>query len=150
MLTSCRHNGLYISLLCDVGSNSSVKEWRSWWSTFHAPGILPYILTSICWRNVIPRILVSYDPIIDLKIYLGQCDVYFMVQWFCLISWILFDGETSFLDYTPSDLMIDLKKHLGQCDLYFIVQCLFLIAWILFDGETSYLDYKFHLTQWLT
>ena len=76
MLTSCRYKGLYISLLCDIGS--SFKVWRSWWPTFHGPVILPYILT-IYWRNVIPGILDSCDLMIDLNIYLGQCDLYFMV-----------------------------------------------------------------------
>ena len=34
----------------------------------------------------------QYDPTSDLKI--GCCDLYFMVQWFCLISWRPFDGWT--------------------------------------------------------
>ena len=55
---------------------------------FHGSVILPYILNTICWINVTPGILVSCDPIIDVKIYLCWCDLYFMVQWFCLISWI--------------------------------------------------------------
>ena len=31
----------------------------------------------------------------------GQSDLYFMVQWFCLISWRLFDGWTSYLGNGP-------------------------------------------------
>ena len=42
--------------------------------------ILPYILNTICWINVTPGILVPCDPIIDVKIYLFWCDLYFMVQ----------------------------------------------------------------------
>ena len=40
-----------------------------------------YILTTICGRNIIKWILVSCDTMIDLEIYLGQCDLY-MVQSF--------------------------------------------------------------------
>ena len=73
------------------------NEWpltisRSLWPIFHGSVILPYILNTICWINVTPGILVPCDPIIDVKIYLCWCDLYFMVQWFCLISWILFVG----------------------------------------------------------
>ena len=69
------------------------NEWpltisRSLWPIFHGSVILPYILNTICWINVTPGILVPCDPIIDVKIYLCWCDLYFMVQWFCLISWI--------------------------------------------------------------
>ena len=38
------------------------------------------LYTTICWRNVIPVILVSCDPMTDLKIYLRQFELYFMVQ----------------------------------------------------------------------
>ena len=62
------------------------------WPIFHGSVILPYILNTICWINVTPGILVPCDPTIDVKIYLFWCDLYFMVQWFCLISWILFVG----------------------------------------------------------
>ena len=62
------------------------------WPIFHGSVILPYILNTICWINVTPGILVPCDPIIDVKIYLCWCDLYFMVQWFCLISWIPFVG----------------------------------------------------------
>ena len=39
------------------------------------------------------RIMSPYDATFDLKINVGHCDVYSMVQWFCLISW-LFDVST--------------------------------------------------------
>ena len=69
-----------------------VKIYLLVWPIFHGSVILPYILNTICWINVTPGILVPCDPIIDVKIYLCWCDLYFMVQWFCLISWILFVG----------------------------------------------------------
>ena len=59
------------------------------WPIFHGSVILPYILNTICWINVTPGILVPCDPMNDHSLYLGHCDLYFMVQWFCLISWIL-------------------------------------------------------------
>ena len=62
------------------------------WPIFHGSVILPYILNTICWINVIPGILLPCDPMNDHLLYLGHCDLYFMVQWFCLISWILFVG----------------------------------------------------------
>ena len=36
----------------------------------------------------------QYDPTFDLKINVGHGDLYSMVQWFCLISWRLFDVWT--------------------------------------------------------
>ena len=69
------------------------------WPIFHGPVILPYILKTIWWTNFIIGIL---DPC-DAKIYHIKCmwvgDLHFMVQWFCLISWRLFDGLISQLDY---------------------------------------------------
>ena len=38
--------------------------------------------------------MVQYDRTFDLKIKVNHCDVYFTVQWFCLISWSLFDVWT--------------------------------------------------------
>ena len=37
-------------------------------------------------------IMGQYDPTYDLKINVGLSDLYFMVQWFCLISPRLFDA----------------------------------------------------------
>ena len=62
------------------------------WPIFHGSVILPYILNTICWINVTPGILLPCDPMNDHLLYLGHCDLYFMVQLFCLISWILFVG----------------------------------------------------------
>ena len=67
--------------------------------------------------------------------------VYIMVQWFCLISWKLFSGWTSYFgimsQYHPTS---DLKIFLGHCDWYFIVHWLCLIFRRLFDDYT--LGYK--------
>ena len=80
----------------DVGSVLH-KHWPEFmyigqWSIFHSPVMLPYILKTVCWTNAIIRILVPCDA----NIYLIKCkcvsDLHFMVPWFCLISWRLFDG----------------------------------------------------------
>ena len=47
---------------------------------YHAPVILPYILKTISWLNVILGILVLCDTIVDIIINVGQLDLYFMVQ----------------------------------------------------------------------
>ena len=62
---------------------------------------------------------------------------YFMVQWFCLISWRLFDIWPPYFgimsQYGP---MFDLKINVGHCDLYFMVEWFCLISWRLFDVWT--------------
>ena len=64
----------------------------------------------------------QYDLTFDLKINVGHCDVYFMVQWFGLISWRLFDVWTSLFGIMgPYDPAFDLKINVGLCDLYFMV-----------------------------
>ena len=67
----------------------------------------------------------------------GQDDLYFMVQWFCLISWRLFDVCTSyFRSMNQYDPTFDLKINVGHCDLYSMVQWFCLISWGLFDEWT--------------
>ena len=68
----------------------------------------------------------------------GQHDLYFTVQWFCLISWRLLDVCTSyFRSMKQYDPTFDLKINVGHCDLYFMVQWLCLIPWRLFHVWTS-------------
>ena len=68
------------------------------------------------------------------KINVGHCDLYFMVQWFCLIFWRLFDIWTPYFGIMSQyDPMFDLKINVGHCDLYFMVQWFCLISWRLFD-----------------
>ena len=65
--------------------------------------------------------------------------LYFMVQWFCVISWRLFDVWTSYFGIKGQyDLMFDPKINVGLCDLYFMVQWLCLISPRLFDAWVSY------------
>ena len=63
----------------------------SLWPIFHGSVILPYILKAIWCITWYLGIMSQYDLMLDLKIKVGHYDLYFMVQWFCLISWRLFD-----------------------------------------------------------
>ena len=73
------------------------KHWPEFmyvgqWHIFHGPVILPYNLKTIWWTIVMIGILVPCDADIDLIKYMWVSDLHFMVQWFCLLSWRLFDG----------------------------------------------------------
>ena len=66
-----------------------------------------------------------YDQAFDLKVNVSHYDLYFMVQWFCLVSWRLFDVWTSLFGImTQYDPTFDLKMNIGHCDLYFMVHIL--------------------------
>ena len=85
----------------------------------------------------------QYDLMFDLKINLGHCDLYFMVQSFCLIFWRLFYVWTLLFwiisQYGPK---FDLKINIGHYDLYSMVQWFCITSWRLFDVWTSILwDY---------
>ena len=57
-------------------------------------------------------------------------DLYFMVQWFCLISQRLFDGWVAYFQIMRQcDPIFDLKISISQHDLYFMVQWFFLTSW---------------------
>ena len=77
----------------------------------------------------------QYKLMFDLKINVGHCDLYFMVQWFCRISWRLFDVWASY----PN---IWFKINVGHCDRYFMGQWICLISWRLFDICTILWDYE--------
>ena len=75
-----------------------------------------------------------------------------MVQWFCLLSWRLFDVCTSYFgSMNQYDPTFDLKINVGHCDLYSMVQWFCLISWRLYDvwtilfGIMSPYDPKFDL-----
>ena len=76
----------------------------------------------------------QYDQTFDLKINVGHCDLYSMVQWFCLIAWRLFDAQTLLFGIMSQyDPKFDLKINIGHCDLYFMVQWFCVTSWRLFD-----------------
>ena len=115
------------------------NKCRSLWPIFYGPVILPYILKPIWYMNAILWDYESVWPDVRPKIIVCCCDLYFMVQWFCLISWRLFAVWTSYFrimsQYDPT---IDLKINVGHCHLYFMVQWFCLISWRLFDIWTPY------------
>ena len=82
----------WISYLRCWFSVTQTLTWIGQWLIFHAAMVLPSILKTICWTNAIIGIVVPCDA----KNYLIKCmwasDLHFMVQWFCLTSWGLFDG----------------------------------------------------------
>ena len=72
------------------------NQYRSTWTIFHGLVILLNIFKILWWVNIIVGILDQCDTKIDLIKYIVS-DIYFMVQWFCFISWRLFDGELLYL-----------------------------------------------------
>ena len=69
----------------------------------------------------------------------SSLDLYYMVHWFCLISWSLFDIWTPYFGIMSQyDPMFDLKIIVCLCDLYFMVQWFCLISWRLYAVWTSY------------
>ena len=110
---------------------------RTLWPICHGPVILLYILKTVQWLNII--LMCQYGPTSDLKIFVGHCDLYFMVQWICLISWRLFDVWTSFFEIMSQyDTTFDLEINVGHCELYFIIQWFYFISQIVFDGWMTY------------
>ena len=90
------------------------NKCRSLWHIFHGPVILPYILKTIWCMNILIWDFESVWPEINV----GHCDLYFMVQWFCLISWRLFGVWTSLFGIMNQyDLTFNLKINVGHCDL---------------------------------
>ena len=91
---------------------------RSLWPIFYSPLILPYILTS-WYVNIKLRIMSQYDMTFDLKINVGHCDLYFMVQWFYLVSWRLFDVWTSLFGIMSQyHMTFDLKINVGHSPIF--------------------------------
>ena len=78
----------------------------------------------------------QYDPAFYLKINVGHCDLYFMVQWFCLI-YLMYIWTSLFTIMSQYDPKFDLKINIGHCDLYFMVHW-FCITSRLFAVWTSY------------
>ena len=87
-----------IKLLDNVSLSPNLwpqNECRSQWLIFLGPVILPSIFKTIWCMNIILWDYESVWPNNWPKNKCSHCDVYFMVQWFCLISW-LFDVWTSY------------------------------------------------------
>ena len=125
------HNlGLWVSMIYVWPQN----KYRLLWPIYHGPVILPYILKTFWYMNTVLWDYESVWPDVWPQNKYGHCDLYFMVKWFCRVSWRLFDVWTSYIrimsQYDPTS---DLKINVGHCDLYFMVQWFCLISWRLFD-----------------
>ena len=127
------------------------NKCRSLLPIFYGPVILPCILKTIwVWTSYF-GIMGQCDQTFDLKINVGHCDLYFMVQEFCLMSWRLFDVCTSYFGIMNLyDLRFDLKINVGHCDLYFMVQWFCLVHWRHMMYEHYYLELWFSMTRRLT
>ena len=72
-----------------------------------------------------------------------QHDPFFTVQWFCLISWRLFDVWTSYFGFVCQyDPTCDLKINVGHCYLYFMVQWFCHILKIVYCMDIILQDYE--------
>ena len=113
-------------------------KWRSAWPIFHSPVILPYILKTVSCMYIILWDYKSVWPDVWPQSKCRSLWPIFMVHWFCLVSWRLFDVWTSLFgimnQYDPT---FDLKIIVGHCDLYFMVHWFCVICWRLFDVWTS-------------
>ena len=99
---SCDFVNILKTVECYTWANGSVwhKDWPNQiylgqWHIFHGPVILLNTsLNTVWWRNVILLIMNQFDTKIDLIsiMWVMVSDLYFMVQWFCLIFVRQFEG----------------------------------------------------------
>ena len=115
--------------------------------------ILPYyILKTIWWTNVIIGIMDRCDARINHIKCMWVSDLHFMVQWFCHISWRLFDGLMLYWRYWFSVTQTLNWNYICMwvSDLHFVVQWFWLIFWRRFDGGMLDWRYWFSVTLSLT
>ena len=91
----------------------------------------------------------QYDPTCDLKIFVGHCDLYFMVHWFCPLSSRLFDVCTSYFgiyesvwpDMWPPNIYRSLWPIFhGPLNLPFILKTVWCMNIILLEYESVWHD----------
>ena len=98
------------------------NKYRSLWPIFDDPVSLHYILKIIWCLNIILWDYVSVWPDIWPQNKCRSTDIYFMVQWFFLISSRLFDAwVTYFQIMRQCDPNFDLKVNISRHNLYFMV-----------------------------
>ena len=73
------------------------KIYVGQWPLFCGAVILLYIFNTIWWWNIIFGIIDQCDTKVGIIKQMWVSDLYFMVQWFCLMFWRLFDGWRSYL-----------------------------------------------------
>ena len=115
------------------GMGLEVKLWDTFKKCFSTFLLWKQLRQIVC-RTSVSLVTLTYGSGSE-----GHHDLYFTVQWFCLISWRPFDIWTLYFGIMSQyDPMFDLKINIGQCDLYFMVQWFCLISWRLFDISTPY------------
>ena len=105
----------------------------------HGPVIVPYTLKTISCMNII---ICDYESVWPDAWPQNKCKSLWPIfhgQWFCVISWRLFDVWTLSLGIMGQYYRtFDLKINVCYCDLYFMVHWFCLISQRLFDGWVSY------------
>ena len=84
------------------------NKCRSQWPIFNGRVSLPYLLKTFWMMKYIVWDNSQCDMTFDLKINVGHSDLYFMVQWFCPISWRLW--------------MMNIILWDSQCDKTFVLK----------------------------
>ena len=97
-------------------------------------------------EEIIFRIMDQCDTMVGLIKQMWVSDLYFMVHWFCLMSWKLFDGWRS---------KIDLKKYMQVVILDIMDQCYtkidhikYICQWPIFHGPVI-LPYILKTIWWM-
>ena len=116
------------------------NKYRSLWSIFHGPVIMPNTLKTIWCMNIIIWDYVSVWPKVwPQNKYRWLWLIFHGPVIFSVTSWRLFDVYTSYFgimgQYGP---MFDGNINVCLCDLYFMVHLFCLISPRLFDGWVSY------------
>ena len=62
----------------------------------HIPLVLPYISNTIEWIFLLLWLMIRTNTVSDLILIVGQCGLYFMAQWLCLIFLSLLNDFTSY------------------------------------------------------
>ena len=76
------------------------NKCRSLWPIFHGPLMLPYILKTVrCMKIILWDYESVWHGIWPQNNNVVHCDLYFIVQWFCLIPWRLWYMSTILWDY---------------------------------------------------
>ena len=111
-----------------------------------------FSLVLIPSNNIMTVIRHPYDlGLLCHEVKVSVTGLYFIVEWFCLISWRLFDGLMSNIwIMSQCDATFDLKINVGHSDLYFMFQWFCPISWRLFDIWRLYLRYWISMTQKFT
>ena len=108
------------------------NKCRSVWPILYGPVILLNILTTIWCMNII---LWDYGSVwldVWLKINVGLCDLYFMVQWFFLISPRLFDAWVSYFQIMTGPKLWPQSKYKSAWPIFHglvILHNIFKIIW---------------------